>query len=1333
MPKTVLDNARETLIKTAQAQWVSRLIDLTRRNNLLYYRPLQTGTLELSLRPDQIALVVQGNSIDLRELTPREGELRAGAIREIGRKALENLEEKGLNTLYLALGKATWQSDDGGRPPEAPVVLLPIALKSHGQDTSRVTLHENGPLTVNPVLAHVLKNSYGVQVDGELLGLERNGGGSSEANGGSEGELDIAAILDILRRECAHIPQFGIQDFAVIGNFSFQKLAMVNDLQGRLGELIASDTIAAIAGDAKARLLVGGAGTDVDPRTLDSVAPENEYEVVEADSSQKCAIAGVACGQNAVIHGPPGTGKSQTITNLIATLTARGKKVLFVAEKRAALEVVMARLRDTGLDHLAVDLHGADLSAKKVMEKVAHTLQTVREAPSPDCSAVHSRFTDRRGKLNEHSRRMHKTYPPANQSVFQLQAQLLRLPPGSNTPVRWRGSNLLELTSQAIDTARDLLRDAAGFESLFLRTDSSPWNGIAFSSGESVQDALELADTISTKFWPQWSKLLDKMCSDASLKLPITWDEAQKLQDCVGGVQSGLDRYRVAVFSGDTDALVEQLERAKNGGLKAFFLRLTDSRFRRARRAALEMRLSKRVSVLILYGELTELRRLAKQWEALGQQGSSPRSIPAFDLFAHEQEKLLAGVADLHKVRPIEGWPNGTMENVKRIVDSLATDSVTPYKLLRLTEIESRLCALGIQTLLAELRKTHVGAEWWEKMLQRAWLSSTLDVAAATDPYVRGFIGSTHSEYVNDFRTLDRSQLQMATARVQRAHAERAIAAMNAHPEQERLIRQEAAKSMRHRSIRRMFKEAGDVLTAVCPCWMASPLSVSQAIDGAAGFFDFVIFDEASQVLPEDAIPAILRGKHVVVAGDNKQLPPTTFFASGDDADLSDEDDTSIGYESLLDMMIPFVKGFHLNWHYRSRDEALIAFSNHHIYDDRLVTFPGPGGTPAIKHIPIDHIPQEDGQEASSSAEVSRVVELILEHARNTPDVTLGVITMGVKHAQRIQAALDHALAQETDVSEFFDSSRHERFFVKNLERVQGDERDAIILSVGYGKDRAGNLPLRFGPILYEGGRRRLNVAVTRARRTVTVVSSFVWSDIDASKVRPGSGLDFLRNYLEYAASGGKIFSRGELTDEPMNDFEADVAEALAAKGITCVPQVGCSKFRIDLAALHPSERGRFVMAIECDGATYHSSYTARDRDRLRQQQLESLGWTFHRIWSTDWFLRKDGEVERAVKAYTRALERIPQFVETPRSAPAPQSTTQSSRRSSPSPPILKRGSIDEYSVRELLTLVEWVMSDGRLRSNDEIADEMFLALPFARRGSRIESALRQAIAVYSR
>lgn len=264
-------------------------------------------------------------------------------------------------------------------------------------------------------------------------------------------------------------------------------------------------------------------------------------------------------------------------------------------------------------------------------------------------------------------------------------------------------------------------------------------------------------------------------------------------------------------------------------------------------------------------------------------------------------------------------------------------------------------------------------------------------------------------------------------------------------------------------------------------------------------------------------------------------------------------------------------------------------------------------------------------------------------------------------------------------------------------------------------------------------GRRRLNVAATRAEEKVVVVSSFLYSEINSTQVRPGTGLEFLKNYLQYASSGGKLLSQGDITNEPMNDFEADVVDALSARGMRLVPQVGCSKFRIDLAATHTSQLGRFVLAIECDGASYYSSYTDRGRDRLRQQQLENLGWTLHRIWSTDWFMRRDEEVTRAVNAFKRAVAASDspknQRNIVPLSTPldsAPVPLAKFTGRTSTAPLIPARASISEYTSGELQALLHWVKSDGKLRTNDELADEMFAALPFSRRGSKIEAVLKE-------
>jgi very-short-patch-repair endonuclease len=1319
------------LIEAARENWIDRLIDLSRRNNLLFYKPVLSGTIDIPDGSSALDDLLAGDAVPAQKLLPDALD-RPARVLNIARKAMENLEEKGLQTLYLGLGFATWKADDGGRDVKAPIFMLPVSFHQKGRDVSSVEIEVAGEAQVNPVLLHVLDSEFDVQLTEEEL-LPADDLSSAETDGGHI--APYLAAFAMLAERAQKIPGFATLASAVIGNFAFAKLAMVNDLKESGAMLSAHAMIAAIAGDDAARAQLATSQIDVDPHTLDLNPPDEEFCVVEADSSQQCAINGIAVGQSAVVHGPPGTGKSQTITNLIATLVGNGKTVLFVAEKRAALEVVQRRLKASGLDHLAMDLHGAEISPKKVMERIARTLAAVRNAPQPHAADVHRQFVDRRSKLNGHDQKMHTVSPRSGKTVYAMQGALLRLPPESQTTVRWRGAELAPITPHAAEQIHDLLREAAGFEGLLLRNDPSPWTGVAFRDGRAVQEAIDVAQRLAHENLPALRSQLVKMERALGFRPTETIDQAGEVIEVLKATRALLSDYAGEVFTTDVEALSTEIGRAGSSGLKAFWLGLVDAKYKVAVRRAVELRHQVKAPARKLHTELREAARIAGWWSDRSQGASLPGVYTELDHLERAFSECSVAVAALETIVGQAGWKVMPLDALAALAERFMTDSSTPYRLLRLTEIETKLNGFGLQRLLDDLRNRKPSSSGWRAIFDHAWLNSALDELAVNDPSVKGFVGTAHTGYVDDFKHLDRDRLKAATARVMRAHAERAIAAMNAHPEQETLIKQEAAKSRRHKPLRVLFRDAGDVMTAVCPCWMASPLSVSQLIDRSAKF-DYVVFDEASQVLPEDAVPSIMRGKFVVVAGDNKQLPPTGFFSAG--IDEEGEIEVVDGYESLLDMMLPFAKSFYLNWHYRSRDESLIAFSNHHIYDDRLVTFPGPGGPPAVTHVLVDHIPESDGQEDSSSAEVKRVVELVIRHVQATPARTLGVITMGIKHAMRVQVAMDGALKAHPELHEFFDTERQERFFIKNLERVQGDERDSIIMSVGYGKDRAGNLPLRFGPILSEGGRRRLNVAVTRARETMTVVSSFAYTDIDTTKVRAGTGLEFLRNYLQYAGSEGKILAHGELSGEPMNDFEADVCDTLTARGMKIVPQVGCSSFRIDFGVCHPTEPGRFVLAVECDGATYHSSYTARDRDRLRQQQLENLGWSFHRIWSTDWFMRKHEEVERAWAAYQSAIARsdekcdlsvLPALEDEVPVEPdvytGPELTTQ---RSSLFPPIAKRSSITDYTRSEMAALYDWVSSDGKLRTHEELADEMFEALPFARRGARIEAVLMATI-----
>jgi very-short-patch-repair endonuclease len=422
-----------------------------------------------------------------------------------------------------------------------------------------------------------------------------------------------------------------------------------------------------------------------------------------------------------------------------------------------------------------------------------------------------------------------------------------------------------------------------------------------------------------------------------------------------------------------------------------------------------------------------------------------------------------------------------------------------------------------------------------------------------------------------------------------------------------------------------------NLVKALKPCWMMSPLSVSQYIDPDVIHFDVVIFDEASQLRTEDVVSSIIRSDRVVVIGDRKQLPPTSFFSTGDSEEDPDEDDAS--YESILDECSNFMFGHTLKWHYRSQDERLIAFSNLHFYESQLVTFPNPVQNPDLgvffKHVP-DGV-YDRGDRRDNRIEAMTVAQLTLEHIQRVPNQSLGIIAFSEAQANAIQEQIE-ILGKDYPELEEFCSDSSTQFFLKALENVQGDERDVILLSIGYARDAQGRLSLNFGPLNKRGGERRLNVAVTRAKNKITLVSSILASDIDLTRTS-SEGVKLLHNYLEYAASGGKRLQGNSYTDDLHFDspFEEDVYHALrhhpSLQQYILRTQVGCSGYRIDLAIAHNNRPGEFLLGIECDGASYHSSPTARDRDRLRQQILEKLGWKIHRIWSTEWFRNKPEQV----------------------------------------------------------------------------------------------------------
>lgn len=676
-----------------------------------------------------------------------------------------------------------------------------------------------------------------------------------------------------------------------------------------------------------------------------------------------------------------------------------------------------------------------------------------------------------------------------------------------------------------------------------------------------------------------------------------------------------------------------------------------------------------------------------------------------------------------------------TNEDLWWQLDELYRDQPTLTKLPRIHGLEQELIGLGFNDLMTELRHRALTPDLSAASLRFAWWESVIEHVRLEDPLIGSFDATQHSATVSRYRDLDSEHLETTADRILRLWAERSAAAREDHPDDVALIRQQAGRKRKLLPFRDLFAGAENYLLELKPCWVMSPLVVSQTLPSER-LFDVVIFDEASQVRPADAIPAVARGTQLVVAGDEKQLPPTAFFLASspeeEEAELEEGAPRLAaveGFESILDALGMVLPARTLEWHYRSRDERLIAFSNGHFYDWHLTTFPGIGDTEVISHVLVPHRLGVVGQEESASDEVREVLRLVLEHAETRPQESLGVITMGIKHADRIEAALFEALRERPDLDPFFTEANEERFFVKNLERVQGDERDAIILSIGYGKTPEGRLLYRFGPLNLEGGPRRLNVAVTRARRRLTLVSSFGTADMDPN--RPMSeGAQLLRDYLRFAESGGANLGERALDQPALNPFEIDVRDALARAGVSVVPQLGVCGYLIDFAVQHPRQPGRYVLAVKCDGASYHSSPTARDRDRLRQEQLELLGWRFHRIWSTDWFSRKDESLQRVLDAIEEAV-RIADNAElaAPRSAQPRANRTNTGKPGRAKRPNVRRYQpIDAYSHRELVEIVRWISTDTLARTDEEFLVEVMDDLGFQRRGSKIAARISAAV-----
>lgn len=572
------------------------------------------------------------------------------------------------------------------------------------------------------------------------------------------------------------------------------------------------------------------------------------------------------------------------------------------------------------------------------------------------------------------------------------------------------------------------------------------------------------------------------------------------------------------------------------------------------------------------------------------------------------------------------------------LIDDFRSDTVGQQEWFEYQRTYADLSKRGLDTAIDFCIEQRLTEHEVPNVVKRALLRGWSDAVIQNDERLRPLLATDREALAEEYQSLDRDLIKSATSDIIMAANTRRPA--NTTMGEPGVIRREGGKQKKHMPVRDLMSRTRNVTPSIKPVFMMSPLAVSQFLPSDMEF-DVVIFDEASQVTPGDAINCIYRGKALILAGDDKQLPPTSFFERSTDDDGEDETDVK-DFQSVLELAKASgaFNNLGLRWHYRSRHEDLIAFSNYKFYEGKLVTFPSAhaeGNDVGVEFFNA-HGMYRRGGGSFNPVEAAKVAERVIAHFTERPDLTLGVVTFSVAQADAVQNAIDEARVSRRDLDRFFDTEdRLDGFFIRALEQVQGDERDVIVFSVGYGPDEAGKISTNFGALNKDKGWRRLNVGITRARQRVEVVAS-----MHAGQIPPSANenVEYFRAYLDYAEKGSQTLAVPYSSTglDPESPFEESVLTAIRGWGYTVEPQVGAAGFRIDIGVRHPAYPGMFAIGIECDGYQYHSAPAARDRDRLRDQILTGLGWRLHRIWGTAWYRDRATEEARLRAAIEEAI-----------------------------------------------------------------------------------------------
>ena len=1384
------------------ARWESKLLDLTLRNRLLNFKPTASSVelvvpdsgelagrlaaddeFRLEPQPDLMTGTDPRDSkihndrtgdraLDelARDLIARrkllalvDGQKFNGRLLEIFTNAELSEQEGGSNTLFLAMGFLQWKEADAGeRSYLAPVLLIPVSLKRRSVHSGYVLKRHDDETLVNPTLLQMLQRNEDLTIRG-LDPVPMKG----EA-------VDVERVWAAFRSAITNIGGWELNEKCFLGIFSFTKYLMWKDLHSRLADLKQNRVVARLVDNTETPYEGADVGRD---KSLDELyAPQALFAPKLADSSQLRAVAMAERDCDFVLDGPPGTGKSQTITNIIADSLAKGKTVLFVSEKIAALNVVRTRLEEVGLGPFCLELHSAKAKKTEVMKQLGHALEFSGGHTAEAWQHEAGRLAALRMELNELVRALHRVHPNGL-TVYEASGRAILNSHRAPGHFEWTDADTHHRV--ALDGLRDVVKRIAALADEFSSLKGHGLDGIARTNWSNAWEAdlfrevgqldgiaaeLEQAYAAATAACgieftsPSFARLMafDTLADVLLRARGVPMGLAPHA--CDQSVQSTLRKLRThgeqrrqvwASFHGYRES-VASLDGTSLGGQwrvahaswwpRRWFAERAVANIFRAHREDLRRPNADQTRELVeQLARLNEEDRAIKatepaiglhlgdtyqgvktDWSALSRHEAWCKAFE--DATARFAGSDVAGLGDIRgRLSTIVGQHQHVLEpqqqtgasllhlreayrnfaaRIKSVEDLVGRGPLTGHAdeaaavsrvrsaLQRWTSarrqirtwcqwqgIRSHAIAQGLSGLVAALEAGGVAVDevvdFFEFSYQTWWMKRVVD----REPVLLNFVSKDHDRKIRDFRDADARFEQLTRKYIVAKLAQRVPNTNLPAGEQTELgkLRRALQRQRGLAPIRQVLSDMPTLLPKLKPCLLMSPLSVAQYLD-ATHKFDLVVFDEASQIPVWDAVGAIARGKQLAVAGDQMQLPPTSFFQKAYDSEDNIAEDEVQDLESVLDECLAVgLPRQRLEWHYRSRHEALIAFSNMRYYDDDLITFPSP--ITNDKSVLFRHVrgTYDRGGAKTNRAEADAIVREIEEHYldERRRGKSMGVVTFNQPQMSLIQSLLESRRGANPKLDAVLAEIDEEPLFIKNLENVQGDERDVILFSITYGPDAAGKITMQMGPLIKEGGHRRLNVAITRAREQVVLFSTLLPEHIDTARAS-GQGVADLKAYLDFARRGKvALLAQSSPTGlDPDSPFEIAVISALREKGWTVHPQVGCSGYRVDIGVVNPEVPGEYLMGVECDGATYHSAASARDRDRLRQLVLERLGWSLHRIWSTDWWNDREKEVERLDRVLKERLAARAKGEAVPISAPLPKSAVDDAREAETDTPL---------------------------------------------------------------